>query len=124
MEFKAEDKASPSDTDKAVDGGGGMGPEEALRAFAESVGMSVDAMWEGVTREVVAEVPGVPHYEGGEIVEIDWSNKALNGHLVSHAVQYMPWLRKLNLAGNRNLKGEARVRCDGVVGRKCPWSTV
>ena len=27
-----------------------MDPEEALRAFAESVGMSVDAMWRGVKR--------------------------------------------------------------------------
>ena len=39
----------------------GVDPEKALRAFAEGVGMSVDAMWKGWTREVVAEVPGVPH---------------------------------------------------------------
>ena len=38
-----------------------MDPEEALRAFAESVGMPVDAMWEDVERG-----------DGGEIVEIEW----------------------------------------------------
>ena len=97
MEFKAENNASPSDTDKAVDGGGGMGPEEALRAFAESVGMSVDAMWEGVTRD-----------DGGEIVEIDWSDKDLEGTLLVGDM-HMPSLRKLDLSLNDELKGEANV---------------
>ena len=74
----------------------GMDPEEALRAFAESVGMPVDAMWEGVTRG-----------DGGEIVEIDWSYKNLTGTLPVNDM-HMPCLRKLNLYGNTELKGEAR----------------
>ena len=73
-----------------------MDPEEALRAFAESVGMPVDAMWEGVARG-----------DGGEIVEIDWSEKDLWGTLPVGDM-HMPYLRKLNLSGNRKLKGKAR----------------
>ena len=110
MEFKAEDKASPSDTDKAVDGGGGMGPEEALRAFAESVGMSVDAMWEGVTRD-----------DSGEIVEIDWSDKNLERgpNVTSEGTllvvdMHMPSLRKLDLSLNDELKGEGMSLVDSV----------
>ena len=89
----------------AAGGGGGsrprktlprMDPEEALRAFAESVGMPVDAMWDGVKRG-----------DGGEIVEIDWSYKDLKGTLPVGDM-HMPYLRKLNLYGNRELKGEAR----------------
>ena len=92
------------------DGGGsrprktlpGMDPEEALRAFAESVGMPVDAMWEDVKRG-----------DGGEIVEIDWSEKDLKGTLPVGDM-HMPYLRNLNLAWNKELKGEARGgRCDG-----------
>jgi hypothetical protein len=88
----------------AVGGGGGsrprktlprMDPEEALRAFAESVGMPVDAMWDGVTRG-----------DGGEIVEIVWCWKDLKGTLPVGDM-HMPYLRKLDLRGNRELKGEA-----------------
>ena len=75
---------------------GGMDPEEALRAFAESVGMPVDAMWDGVTRG-----------DGGEIVEIDWSFKGVNGTLPVGDM-LMPYLRKLNLLYNKELKGETR----------------
>ena len=79
-----------------------MDPEEALRAFAESVGMSVDAMWEGVTRG-----------DGGEIVEIDWRYEDLEGTLPVNDM-HMPYLRNLYLYGNSELKGEARGgRCDG-----------
>ena len=89
----------------AVGGGGGsrprktlprMDPEEALRAFAESVGMPVDAMWDGVVRG-----------EGGEIVEIVWRRKDLKGTLPVGDM-HMPGLRFLILEGNSNLKGEAR----------------
>ena len=59
-----------------------MDPEEALRAFAESVGMSVDAMWDGVTRG-----------DGGEIVEFNWSYKNLKGTLPVGDM-HMPYLRK------------------------------
>jgi len=80
----------------------GMDPEEALRAFAESVGRSVDAMWEGVTRG-----------DGGEIVEINWQYQNLKGTLPVGDM-HMPYLRKLILYYNRELKGEARGgRCDG-----------
>ena len=79
-----------------------MDPEEALRAFAESVGMPVDAMWEGVTRG-----------DGGEIVEIDWRYEDLEGTLPVGDM-HMPYLRKLILIGNMELKGEARgFRCGG-----------
>ena len=71
-------------------------PEEALRAFAESVGMPVDAMWEDVKRG-----------DGGEIVEIDWSYKNLEGTLPVGDM-HMPYLRYLNLCGNSKLTGEAR----------------
>ena len=89
----------------AAGGGGGsrprktlprMDPEEALRAFAESVGMPVDAMWEGVKRG-----------DGGEIVVIYWSWKDLKGTLPVGDM-HMPYLRELNLYDNRELKGEAR----------------
>jgi hypothetical protein len=73
----------------------GMDPEEALRAFAESVGMPVDAMWEGVERG-----------DGGEIVEIDWQAKNLEGTLPVGDM-HMPYLRALHLTYNRKLKGEA-----------------
>jgi hypothetical protein len=71
-----------------------MDPEEALRAFAESVGMPVDAMWGGVKRG-----------DGGEIVEINWS--FLKGTLPVGDM-HMPYLRRLDLCGNDELKGEAR----------------
>ena len=74
----------------------GMDPEEALRAFAESVGMPVDAMWDGVTRG-----------DGGEIVEIDWRHKDLKGTLPVGDI-HMPYLRRLILHHNWRLKGEAR----------------
>jgi hypothetical protein len=73
-----------------------MDPEEALRAFAESVGRSVDAMWEGVKRG-----------DGGEIVEIVWRAKNLKGTLPVGNI-HMPYLRRLNLSGNRELKGGER----------------
>ena len=78
----------------------GMDPEEALRAFAESVGMPVDAMWKGVKRG-----------DGGEIVEIDWGDswddRGLKGTLPVGDM-HMPYLRKLVLCWNTELKGEAR----------------
>jgi hypothetical protein len=73
-----------------------MDPEEALRAFAESVGMPVKWMWRKVTRG-----------DGGEIVEIDWYNEDLKGTLPVGDLN-MPYLRTLYLDGNRELKGEAR----------------
>jgi hypothetical protein len=80
----------------------GMDPEEALRAFAESVGMSIDAMWDGVKRG-----------DGGEIVEINWRRKSLKGTLPVGDM-HMPYLRKFDLSGNNELKGEARGgRCAG-----------
>ena len=79
-----------------------MDPEDALRVFAESVGMSVDAMWEDVTRG-----------DGGKIVMIDWSYQYLKGTLPVGDM-HMPYLRKLILEDNSELKGEARGgRCDG-----------
>ena len=44
--------------------------ENQLTAFAESVGMPVEKMWEGVTRG-----------EGGVILKIKWGNKDLKGTL-------------------------------------------
>ena len=73
-----------------------MDPGEALRACAESVGVSVDEMWKDVKRG-----------DGGEIVEIDWRHKDLKGTLPVGDM-HMPYLRKLYLQGNRELKGEAR----------------
>ena len=73
-----------------------MDPEEALRAFAESVGMPVDAMWDGVTRG-----------DGGEIVEVNWNSENFKGTLPVGDM-HMPYLRKLNLYNNKELKGEAR----------------
>ena len=67
--------------------------EEALRAFAESVGMPVDAMWEGVTRNA-----------GGAIVGIHWGFKDLDGILPEGDLN-MPMLTLLNLKGNKNLRG-------------------
>jgi hypothetical protein len=72
-----------------------MDPEEALRAFAESVGMPVDRMWDDVTRG-----------DGGEIVAIDWRNKRLKGTLPVGDM-HMPYLQKLILNSNSELKGEA-----------------
>ena len=72
-----------------------MDPEEALHAFAESVGMPVDRMWRGVTEM----------WGGG--VEIDWGFKGLEGTLPVGDM-HMPYLRILKLGGNRELKGEAR----------------
>ena len=83
----------------------GMDPEEALRAFAESVGMSVDAMWE--FKEDWRGRMGVTRGDGGEIVEIDWSFKDLKGTLPVGDM-HMPYLRKLDFRSNGKLKGEAR----------------
>ena len=77
----------------------GMDPEEALRAFAESVGMPVERMWGGVERG-----------GGGEIVEIKWMVKDLKGTLPVGDM-HMPYLRILILSRNRELKGEARGVC-------------
>jgi hypothetical protein len=74
----------------------GMDPEETLHAFAESVGMPVDAMWDGVKRG-----------GGGGIVEIVWRLKGLKGTLLVGDM-HMPYLRKFDLSGNMELKGEAR----------------
>ena len=71
----------------------GSEEEGTLRAFAESVGMPVERMWEGVTRG-----------DGGEIVEIDWEKKDLKGTLPVGDM-HMPYLRNLNLNGNDELKG-------------------
>ena len=101
-EAEAEEKEAAAG---AAGGGGGsrprktlprMDPEEALRAFAESVGMSIDAMWDGVKRG-----------DGGEIVEINWRRKSLKGTLPVGDM-HMPYLRKFDLSGNMELKGEAR----------------
>ena len=73
-----------------------MDPEEALRAFADSVGMPVEMIWEGVKRG-----------DGGEIVEIDWFNKDLKGTLPVGDM-HMPYLSNLILYYNQMLKGEAR----------------
>jgi hypothetical protein len=73
-----------------------MDPEETLRAFAESVGMPVDAMWDGVTRG-----------DEGEIVEIVREFKDLKGTLPVGDM-HMPYLRELDLSCNWELKGEAR----------------
>ena len=79
-----------------------MDPEEALRAFAESVGMPVDAMWEDVERG-----------DGGEIVEIEWYY-GLEGTLPVGDM-HMPYLWNLDLMSNRELRGEARGVCVTVV---------
>ena len=80
-----------------------MDPEEALRAFAESVGMPVERMWGGVERG-----------DGGEIVVINWEYKDLEGTLPVGDM-HMPYLRELNLVSNWKLKGEARGVCVTVV---------
>ena len=98
----AEEKETEAEA--AANGGGSqprktlpvMDPGEALRACAESVGVSVDEMWKDVKRG-----------DGGEIVEIDWMNKDLKGTLPVGDM-HMPYLRKLNLSFNMELKGEAR----------------
>ena len=46
--------------------------------------------------------------DGGEIVEIDWSDKDLEGTLLVGDM-HMPSLRKLDLSLNDELKGEANV---------------
>ena len=50
---------------------------------------------------------GVKGGDGGEIVEIDWYGKDLKGTLPVGDM-HMPYLRKLYLNGNTELKGEAR----------------
>ena len=90
---KLETYYPPPSEEKAA---AGTEEEEALRAFAESVGMPVERMWEGETRG-----------DGGEIVEIDWESKDLKGTLPVGDM-HMPYLRELDLHGNRELKGEAR----------------
>ena len=104
---------SPSDPpylgeEKGDDGGGraggggarprkqlpGKSPEDALRDFARAVGKRGDE-WEGVTKG-----------PGGEILEIDWRNKDLDGTVETDELRFMPHLRKLILGGNRNLTGE------------------
>ena len=52
--------------------------------------------WEGVTRG-----------GGGEIVEIDWQAKDLKGTLPVGDM-HMPYLWRLTLSDNTELKGEAR----------------
>ena len=71
----------------------GMDPEEALRAFAESVGYKGDIM-DGVVTECA----------GGAIEEIHWGWKDLDGTLPVGDLN-MPKLRVLNLSRN-SLKGE------------------
>ena len=78
------------------------GPKEGhavsfLGEFAKSVGMPVGKMEKGVTRG-----------DGGEIVEINWDYKNLEGTLPVGDM-HMPYLRKLILYGNTELKGKARV---------------
>ena len=102
----AEDGAEEKEAAAGAAGGGGgsrprktlprKDPEEALRAFAESVGMPVERMWEDVKRG-----------DGGEIVEIVWSGEDLKGTLPVGNI-HMPYLRRLNLSGNRELKGGER----------------
>ena len=109
----AEEKETEAEA--AANGGGSrprktlprMDPEEALRAFAESVGMPVERMWKHEKRG-----------DGGEIVEIDCGDC---GELPPNSSSYtkltgtlpvgdmhMPYLRILVLNGNSELKGEAR----------------
>jgi hypothetical protein len=57
--------------------------------------MPVKRMLDGVTRGY-----------GGEIVEIKWDGKDLKGTLPVGDM-HMPYLRKLSLSVNRELKGEA-----------------
>ena len=74
-------------------------PEEALSAFAESVGMPIEMIWEGV-------VWG----DGGEVVEIECCYEDLEGTLPV-VDMHMPHLRDLVLYGYRDSKGgEARGR--------------
>ena len=73
-------------------------PEDDLRVLAESVGMPVERMLEGVTRD-----------GDGEILEIDWSSKDLKGTLLVGNM-HMPYLRELNFSYNAEVKGEARDR--------------
>jgi hypothetical protein len=104
----------------AAGGGGGrqphktlpqMDPEEALRAFAESVGMPVERMWDRGEggRKVAGRWCGcgrATRGDGGEIVEIDWNFKDLTGTLPVGDM-HMPYLRRLILFKNEELKGEA-----------------
>ena len=76
---------------------GDFSDEGALRAFAESVGMSVDAMWDGVE--------GNEETRCGEIAEIFWSNTDLEGTLPVGDM-HMPHLCNLDLSDNKALKGE------------------
>ena len=72
----------------------GMDPEEALRAFAESVGYKGDIM-DGVVTECA----------GGAIEEIHWVGKDLDGTLPMGDLN-MSKLRALDLYDNDRLKGE------------------
>ena len=72
----------------------GKSPEDALRDFARAVGKRGDE-WEGVTRG-----------PGGEIVEIDWFHKYLDGTVETDELRFMPHLRKLAMSGNPDLTGE------------------
>jgi hypothetical protein len=91
--------AAREDGNEGKAGGDGKGATEmeALRAFAEGVGMPIEKTWDGV----------MMLGDGVEIVEIDWSRKNLQGTLPVGDM-HMPYLRKLNLGGNNELEGEGR----------------
>ena len=73
--------------------------ENQLRALAESVGMPVEKMWEGVTRG-----------EGGVILKIDWrERKDLKGTLPVGDL-FMPFLTDLCFKSCTNLTGTLKVR--------------
>ena len=86
----------------------GISQEEALRAFAESVGMPVDDD-ESSEEEASLDTafPEVKQGDEGEILEINWYDYGLEGTLPVGDM-HMPYLRKLNLGENSKLKGEAR----------------
>ena len=69
-------------------------PENALRAFAESVGMGVGDMWQGVKRG-----------KGGEIVKIDWKKEGLGGTFPVGDLNMLS-LTNLDLSDNAELKGD------------------
>ena len=91
--------AAREDGNEGKAGGDGKGATEmeALRAFAEGVGMPIEKTWDGV----------MMRGDGVEIVEIDWSRKNLQGTLPVGDM-HMPYLRNLNLRQNPKLTGEAR----------------
>ena len=70
-----------------------MDPDEALRAFAESVGMKGDIITQCVTKD-----------DEGQIVEISWRSMYLDGTLPTVALN-MPYLRVLDLYDNASLTG-------------------